>query len=198
MRNKLRNAVALTLLCGTFGATPAAAELVDVFTFIPVVLPPYANDTPPGWSLTGSFEIPAADFSVANTLTLPNSDITALSFTLTYPDGSQVFTLADLNPSGMITFFATSTPAVLSTGTGFLVTVASNAYVSIGEQFVPGVLAFNAVGSPTTTTDVYGHWTSTQENTVPEPSTWALMLLGFVGFGWLHHRRLRNEEAMRV
>ena len=76
-------------------ATPAAAELVDVFTFIPVVLPPYANDTPPGWSLTGSFEIPAADFSVANTLTLPNSDITALSFTLTYPDGSQVFTLAD-------------------------------------------------------------------------------------------------------
>ena len=46
--------------------------------------------------MIGSFEIPAADFSVANTLTLPNSDITALSFTLTYPDGSQVFTLADL------------------------------------------------------------------------------------------------------
>jgi PEP-CTERM motif len=33
---------------------------------------------------------------------------------------------------------------------------------------------------------------------VPEPSTWAMMILGFVGLGFMAYRRKRNGQALRV
>jgi hypothetical protein len=33
---------------------------------------------------------------------------------------------------------------------------------------------------------------------VPEPSTWAMMILGFCGLGFMAHRRKQNESALRV
>jgi hypothetical protein len=31
---------------------------------------------------------------------------------------------------------------------------------------------------------------------VPEPSTWAMMILGFGGVGFMAYRRKRNENAL--
>jgi hypothetical protein len=33
---------------------------------------------------------------------------------------------------------------------------------------------------------------------VPEPSTWAMMILGFVGVGFMAYRRKQNGQALRV
>jgi hypothetical protein len=33
---------------------------------------------------------------------------------------------------------------------------------------------------------------------VPEPSTWAMMILGFAGIGWMAYRRKQNGPALRV
>jgi hypothetical protein len=33
---------------------------------------------------------------------------------------------------------------------------------------------------------------------VPEPSTWAMMILGFAGIGFVTYRRKRNGSALRV
>jgi hypothetical protein len=38
---------------------------------------------------------------------------------------------------------------------------------------------------------VFGEITSGGGGTIPEPSTWAMMLLGFVGLGVLGYRRAR-------
>jgi hypothetical protein len=178
----------LTLCLVMMVAGPSRAALVDTFTFSPTTIG-FGNPTPPGWSVTGSFTIPASDFSAGGMLTLPNTDISALDFTLTYPGGSTVFNLADLSATGTITFDATSAPAVLSTATGFLVMAVNNAYISIGANAVPGAFAFVAVGSPTTTTDVYGHWNSAELSNVPEPSTWAMLIAGFGFLGWRYGLR---------
>ena len=31
---------------------------------------------------------------------------------------------------------------------------------------------------------------------IPEPSTWAMMILGFAGVGFMAYRRKRNENAL--
>jgi hypothetical protein len=38
--------------------------------------------------------------------------------------------------------------------------------------------------------------TASAIGTVPEPSTWALMLIGFGGVGWLASRRRRVDEIV--
>ena len=34
--------------------------------------------------------------------------------------------------------------------------------------------------------------------TVPEPSTWAMMILGFAGVGFMAYRRRQNGTALRI
>ena len=40
-----------------------------------------------------------------------------------------------------------------------------------------------------------GFVTISLESTVPEPSTWAMMLLGFAGVGFAGYRRARRSRA---
>jgi hypothetical protein len=48
----------------------------------------------------------------------------------------------------------------------------------------PFVYRFDAI---TFNPDSLGSWTVTTD--VPEPSTWAMMILGFVGLGWMAYRQ---------
>jgi hypothetical protein len=44
-----------------------------------------------------------------------------------------------------------------------------------------------------------GSWTESVVNVgTPEPSPWAMMLLGFAGLGFAGHRRARAGRAMRA
>jgi len=47
-------------------------------------------------------------------------------------------------------------------------------------------------GSPTETIDASATVTETIFTSVPEPSTWARMIAGFAGIGWLAHMRRRK------
>jgi PEP-CTERM motif len=41
-----------------------------------------------------------------------------------------------------------------------------------------------------------GQWTIQSQSAVPEPSTWAMMLLGFAGIGFMAYRRKSKEALM--
>lgn len=41
-------------------------------------------------------------------------------------------------------------------------------------------------------------WTVTEVTAVPEPSTWAMIILGFCGLGFMAYRRKQNVSTLRV
>jgi hypothetical protein len=55
---------------------------------------------------------------------------------------------------------------------------------------------FTLVMSDTLRSDNSGSFTVA--SAVPEPSTWAMMILGFVGIGFMAYRRKQNGPALRV
>jgi hypothetical protein len=62
---------------------------------------------------------------------------------------------------------------------------------------------FNALnnGSPVAGFQTAGFWTAsfpTVTAAVPEPSTWAMMILGFAGVGFMAYRRKQNGSALSV
>jgi hypothetical protein len=59
--------------------------------------------------------------------------------------------------------------------------------------FTGGTITGGFVGFPLNTFNTYENLSgSITTPAVPEPSTWAMMLLGFVGLGFLAHRRRRE------
>ena len=44
----------------------------------------------------------------------------------------------------------------------------------------------------------FGNWTVTEVAAVPESSTWAMMILGFCGLGFVAYRRKQNGLSFRV
>jgi hypothetical protein len=61
--------------------------------------------------------------------------------------------------------------------------------------------SMNFLGNPDPAcNDCYGpHVVATlQVNAVPEPSTWAMMILGFAGIGFMAYRRKQSGSALRV
>jgi PEP-CTERM motif len=78
----------------------------------------------------------------------------------------------------------------------------NNADMPLTVTFDPSELAFN--GFTLTVIDLTGVGTGTVELTgvitaaVPEPSTWAMMILGFCGIGFMAYRRKQNGAALTV
>ncbi len=65
-------------------------------------------------------------------------------------------------------------------------------YCEIG----PGVLGTTGLGPPTDTISaVSGFSLVGPINVVPEPSTWALLMLGFLGMGWVALRRATRTDS---
>jgi len=91
----------------------------------------------------------------------------------------------------------TGPPSVMVGAGGTFVVDSSGAYIIIGPSgFAPPGGATVFVGTPyggSDTAFVAGDWTTTQ--TVPEPSTWTLMLLGFAGLGFAGYR---SRKAVSV
>jgi PEP-CTERM motif len=65
----------------------------------------------------------------------------------------------------------------------------SDTVINLGSDFGPQIdLKISNYGSGGSGSFVFG-------GAVPEPSTWAMMLLGFAGLGYAGHRRAREPRA---
>ena len=185
---------------GTVSSTISASADVYTFSYVGDNQGFFANYA----HTEGSFSIDTSFFSpldLDQTVTISNSSISALSFSTAYnPNGldgvtdlTANFTLANLAGGTTKFDFSGALPQLYS-GTGYLAQDAQNslslsccAYL-VYSSF-PGIGASPAIGQWTTTLEV--------SSAVPEPSTWAMMILGFSGIGYLAYRR-RGPRAQIV
>ena len=75
--------------------------------------------------------------------------------------------------------------------------LASNApweFVTLYFANVSGPVTFEGLGPSDQQGDLLG--TVTVSTAVPEPSTWAMMLLGFVGLGFAGYRKAQKPGAI--
>jgi hypothetical protein len=90
----------------------------------------------------------------------------------------------------------------LSAAANFGVPTATSLNWTIG---IPGEFTsvFQALGGGNSTYDFYmftdGNWAgnAVAVSAVPEPSTWAMMILGFAGIGFMAYRR-KNTPTLRL
>jgi len=80
-----------------------------------------------------------------------------------------------------IGFFHDTLGNILDTGPYFTGTLSN-------PTFVPGTYGIN--GDSVTITDITA--------AVPEPATWAMMIFGFTGVGFMAYRRKRNNSTFRL
>jgi hypothetical protein len=102
-----------------------------------------------------------------------------------FVDGGPVFAHTFIN--GNDGPYGTLSGATFQVGTNTLLFIGNNTNGGIngGESGGPAAIFFDG----TVTFDVAG---------VPEPSTWAMMILGFCGLGFMAYRRKQNGSALSV
>jgi hypothetical protein len=81
-------------------------------------------------------------------------------------------------------------------GLGFTNPTAFNLYWTYPARTAPGELGVCYIGSCNTATGFYPV-SNFQVSAVPEPSTWAMLLLGFAGIGFVAYRR-KNNHSFRL
>jgi hypothetical protein len=181
----------------TLGNIPQPGEVNLVFvdqgpstTLLGSISPGTSNLALTGTALGGSMLT-----SSSGTVTGSGSNITSLTFT---PDGLINLLIFDaLNGSGSLTF------SVLEGDDQ--VTTVSNIFIGNGSNFYTIVASNGQTIQNVTVTDVGGSFASASQfhssailpSGVPEPGTWAMMLLGFSGIGLqLHSRRSRSVSCL--
>jgi hypothetical protein len=153
------------------------------FNFPTPLLTGPSVDMFPG-STAGSTTYAATDFQSFT------ATIDGLTFTTVGPLGSnglQGFTFSD----GNLTIIGAAGAGILDQ-TGKEVLAINGVPNSNGDVGVNGTSGGNVFFSDTYTVG------APQVAAVPEPSTWAMMLLGFCGVGFMTYRRKQNGPALRL
>jgi hypothetical protein len=159
----------------TLGVGPAAADLAG----IPVNAPPFT------FSGSGSFggSQVRGQFSQYSAINLDST-----------------FNLKEIintsSPNWTVQFFANGTPVQFIDETGKIITSTltfANTPTSLNQLGIG--LADFAGGSATATVSGIALSTDQQVAAVPEPSTWAMMVLGFAGLGFLSYRKTRRKNG---
>jgi hypothetical protein len=91
----------------------------------------------------------------------------------------------------------------INNATTFLsITVDNEAFDNSGHPLTSVADEFNALnnGNSDAGFPTAGFWTASFPTVaaVPEPSTWAMMILGFAGLGFMAYRRKQNGAALSV
>jgi PEP-CTERM motif len=211
MQKRLAAFAAMTTALGALGLVTAAHAATVAFV-------PYGNDPPPGATLVTDFATLAGDTGTASLFTGSDPDDAAPAFSSTTRDtasylavqGGESETLVlpaaldvniyvgSLDPYNTISFGG---PGAVSYTGDQLVALATNA-IDNGDQqsgSSNGLFEFSfaaPVSSVTFTSyqnalEVAGVSVS---SAVPEPSTWAMMLLGFAGLGYAAYRKTKTER----
>jgi hypothetical protein len=199
---KLIKSVMLAGICLAASAASASASLVtDVFTFY---------DSSSNVVAQGSFSY---DSSLSGTIGYSN--LNSFSVTIPGPPGPQSYDLAFVNslptsPPAYI-YFAydisanTFVPGVSNGYAGNYATILAgvNSNGTNGFFFDPLVSQGPGMGYDGVL-DGYNPYTNQQYTAasftitaVPEPATWAMMVLGFLGMGYMAYRR-RSSASLRI
>jgi PEP-CTERM motif len=168
-------AAALLPIVGTIAPASAGVEIFD-FTLTGVA----ALGQPAGVSgsgqITGTLETDGSVLVTGITGTVDGLSIAGLSHSL----GEDQL------------IFPTSTEVVDGNGLGFR--LSNNVTVAIFEDNF--TLPAGEYADVTSEANGFGSFTLTAA--VPEPSTWAMMILGFCGLGFMAYRRKQNGAALSV
>jgi hypothetical protein len=184
---------------------PKAAALM-VAALLPVaatIAPASAAAVTDTFTLTGVAEEgervagPSGSFTITGTENSTSGVVTVSSISGTF-DGSTIVGLTRSQLTGFDQITPGSTPIVNANGLGF--SLANGADVVIfapGGSLEANNLAADGVveltgGLPNS----FAHLTLTAA--VPEPSTWAMMILGFCGLGFMAYRRKQGGSSFRL
>jgi hypothetical protein len=206
MRKRLAALAAMTTALGALGLVTAAHAGV---TFVP-----YGNP-PPGATLVTDFATLAGDTGNAELFTGSDPDAAAPALSSTTRDtasylvveGGESETLVlpaawhvdiyvgSLDPYNTISFGG---PGAVSYTGGDLATLTHA--IDDGDQqsgSSNGLFAFSfaaPVTSVTSTSSQNSLEVASVSSAVPEPSTWAMMLIGFAGLGYAAYRKTKTER----
>jgi PEP-CTERM motif len=147
--------------------------------------------TGPAASL-GGLSDPIPSGSITASLINGNLVATSISF-----DGS-TYAMTNFDGADDFLFPNTTGHAVIDT-TGISFEIAPNDSVNIFSFNAPNGEVVTGNGYGETGNDVaFGVGTFTLTAAVPEPSTWAMMILGFCGLGFMVYRRKQKGPALRL
>lgn len=203
---KLASLIGAAALALGFAAAPAEAAILFTGSTAGCFGPSCstftttANDVPNLYFNTGSFSGSTDDTLAVNlgsfNLATGTHNYTGDSFTL-----EVLFTLpSGVTPNGSSSVFAATVNGQVKTGNNGDVFIdfdnTAHNYSWAGGTFTLAVedVSKFSVGHSNSIT---GEITVTSVSAVPEPATWAMMLLGFSGVGFLAYRR-RSGAAIRI
>jgi hypothetical protein len=177
---------AATAVAFAWLAAPAQAEIFN-FSF---QTPFYSIAS--GYAGTGSFSTASDDgtFTLGSGLTNFTLSVSQL---LPFDDGGYTVGPADL----------TSASATVIGGTLTQFSFTTDSFVLDANPDTAQITATLSPSDVGITNDLSGtpgfyNGTLTIASAVPEPSTWALMILGFFGVGFMAYRRKQNGSAFRL
>ena len=138
---------------------------------------------------------------IANGFATIKPDTGVLTSLLFVPASTNVSSYGDFFFEGQLASQGTVTVLINDKYTGTSATIAANTdFAGFGGWSIDG----DVIKSILVTTDAVGgfnqvkHLEFSVASAVPEPSTWAMMLLGFAGVGFLAYRRRSNGVAVRL
>jgi PEP-CTERM motif len=186
--------VSVTIGLGLLGTESARADMVllsltDIgYTETLYNLDFIANASTTSLSI-GGYEPNFVWVAAINSVTPSGGGANTLGDTWTFvpaSSGSSAFTLPDV----------ISVPALAFGGTtvGSYDTFSQTFATTPGREYVYQFMLYNDLATPDVA-NPSGMLVTTTASAAPEPSTWAMMILGFLGVGFTAHRRKRLSAA---
>jgi hypothetical protein len=182
----LRFKSALTAAAFVLAGLSAPAHADVVYTF--------NNLT--GGATSGSLDLNLANLTAASNL---SGSIAPYLVSLQFVENGHSFTIT---PSNLASGSTINTGAAGSGGAGIIFTLTSEENFSAPtptlEIFTNSWQVHDGLNGSTIAQGSFTIGAPVVVTAVPEPSTWAMMILGFVGLGFMAYRRKQNGAALSV
>lgn len=156
---------------------------------------------------------PAPDYLLSNALAVAATGAGTLNIFVTATDLSQLqpnLFLSSFGSNSLTSGFTLTERTFLDTSNGVFTTTGGavsplGAQTFIGGGFQQQIANLGTIVGPFSITEVYtivangtGNFNANIEvSAVPEPSTWAMMILGFLGVGFMAYRQKSPRPAIR-
>jgi PEP-CTERM motif len=195
-------AAAAALSLAGFAASPAKADMVENFTFVTT----YDGGALSGDMLSGTMTLDVGAGGVADsgTLTISGPGLTGvltMGLAPPSPPASAFEASGGLELFGNDNVFPiTANGITFGTGAPGSLTGGSTLQFLLGGEFgeCSGTTVCGAIGGPAFPNGALQELGATTFTAaVPEPSTWAMMILGFFGLGFMAYRR-KSEGSFRL